>query len=125
MVVLSLGADMRRREVLGLLSGAAKGWPFANTLAQQQAKLPAVAFLGTGTLTSQGQWAAAFVQRLRELGWTDGRTVKIDIRWAEGWSDRAAELAAEFVRSNVDVIVTSGTAVAVLKKATSTIPIVF
>jgi putative ABC transport system substrate-binding protein len=70
-------------------------------------------------------WTAAFVQRLRELGWIEGRTVALEYRWADGRSDRLAEIAAEFVRLKVDLIVTTGTAVPVLKKATSTIPIVF
>jgi putative ABC transport system substrate-binding protein len=65
------------------------------------------------------------VQRLREFGWIEGRTVAIEIRWAEGRSERFAEIAAELVRLKVDVIVTSGTAVPVAKQATSTIPIVF
>ena len=69
---------------------------------------------------------AAFVQRLRELGWIEGRTVVIDYRWAEGRTERYAEIAAEFVRLKVDVIVTvGGAAVAAAKQATATIPIVF
>ena len=75
---------------------------------------------------SQSQWVAAFVQRLRELGWIEGRTVAIEYRWAEGRSERFAEIAAEFVRLKVDVIVTAGTAAVVAaKQATSVIPIVF
>ena len=70
-------------------------------------------------------WAAAFVQRLRELGWIEGRTVAIEYRWAEGRSERFAEIAAEFVRLKVDVIVTAGGAVLAAKQATSIIPIVF
>jgi putative ABC transport system substrate-binding protein len=72
-----------------------------------------------------GPWFAAFVQRLQDLGWTDGRTVTIDVRWAEGRSERFSEIAAEFARRKVDVIVTSGAAVVAAKQATSTIPIVF
>jgi ABC transporter substrate binding protein len=69
---------------------------------------------------------AATVQRLRELGWVDCRTVAIEYRWAEGRSERAAEIAVEFVRRKVDVIVTSGTGmVLAAKQATSVIPIVF
>ena len=70
-------------------------------------------------------WTAAFVQRLRELGWIEGRTVAIEYRWAEGRNERFAEIAAEFVRKNVDIIVTAGGAVVAAKQATSTIPIVF
>jgi putative ABC transport system substrate-binding protein len=71
------------------------------------------------------QWTAAFVQRLRELGWVDGRTVAIEYRWAEGRNDRFPEIAAEFVRLKVDVIFTAGTGIAAAKQATTVIPIVF
>jgi putative ABC transport system substrate-binding protein len=70
-------------------------------------------------------WIDAFVARLRELGWVEGRTVAIEVRWAEGHSERFAEVAAEFIRLKVDVIVTTGTAVPILKQTTSVIPIVF
>jgi putative tryptophan/tyrosine transport system substrate-binding protein len=70
-------------------------------------------------------WIDAFVARLRELGWVEGRTVAIEVRWAEGHGERFAEVAAEFIRLKVDVIVTTGTAVPILKQATSVIPIVF
>ncbi len=94
--------------------------------AQQPAKLPTIGYLGANTSSVQNQWTAAFVQRLRELGWIEGRTIAIEYRWAEGRSERAAEIAAEFVRLKVDVIVTSGTeAVVAVKQATSVIPIVF
>jgi putative ABC transport system substrate-binding protein len=65
------------------------------------------------------------VARLRELGWVEGRTVDIDYRWAEGRPERYAAIAAEFIQRKVDVIVTSGTAAGAVKRATSTIPIVF
>jgi putative tryptophan/tyrosine transport system substrate-binding protein len=70
-------------------------------------------------------WVAAFVQRLRELGWVDGQTIAIEYRWAEGRSERFEEIMAEFVRLNVNVIVTGGIAVPAAKRATSVIPIVF
>ena len=70
-------------------------------------------------------WVAAFVQRLREHGWIDGRNIAIEYRWAEGRTERFAEIAAELVRRKVDVIVTSGGAVVAVKQATSVIPIVF
>jgi putative ABC transport system substrate-binding protein len=115
---------MRRREFLGALGGAA-AWPVV-ARAQQPRKLPTIGFLGAYTASVQNQWTAAFVQRLRELDWSEGRNVAIEYRWAEGRSERAAELAAEFVRLKVDVIVTSGNAfVAATKQATSVIPIVF
>ena len=89
------------------------------------AKLPTVGFLGATTPSGQNQWTAAFVQRLRELGWIGGRTVAIEYRWAEGRSERYVEIAAEFVRLKVDVIVAPGGATLAAKEATSVIPIVF
>jgi putative tryptophan/tyrosine transport system substrate-binding protein len=116
---------MKRRQFITLLGGAAVAWPLA-ARAQQPGKLPTIGFLGTGTSSSQGQWVAAFVQRLRELGWIEGQTVAIEYRWAEGRTERAAEIAAEFVRRKVDVIVTTATAgVVAAKQATLVIPIVF
>jgi putative ABC transport system substrate-binding protein len=112
-----------RRKFLATLSGAA-AWSLTAS-AQQAAKLPTIGFLVAGTPSSHGQWVAAFVQRLRELGWIEGRTITIEYRWAEGRSERFAEIAAEFVRRKVDVIVTSATeAVVAAKQATSVIPIV-
>ena len=88
--------------------------------AQPAAKVPTVGFLVAGTRASHGKWVAAFEQRLRELGWIDGRTVVVEYRWAEGSTERAGEFAADFVHRKVDVIVTSRTAVvAAVKKATS------
>jgi putative ABC transport system substrate-binding protein len=115
---------MRRREFITLLGGAVAAWPSA-ARAQQPGKLPTIGFLGASTPSGWSQWTAAFVQRLRELGWIDGRTVAIEYRWAEGRSERYADIAAEFVRLKVDVIVTVGSAVAATKQVTSTIPIVF
>jgi putative tryptophan/tyrosine transport system substrate-binding protein len=93
--------------------------------AQQPSKLPIIGFLGGATASAWTNWLAAFVQRLRELGWSEGRTVSIEYRWAEGRHERAAEIAAEFVRLKVDVIVTSGGVLSAVRQATSTIPIVF
>jgi putative tryptophan/tyrosine transport system substrate-binding protein len=116
---------MNRRGFITLLGGTAAAWPLA-ARAQQPAKLPTIGFLGAGTSSSHGQWAAAFVQRLHELGWIEGRTIAIEYRWAEGRTERFDEIAAEFVRRKVDVIVTSATAAIVAtKQATSVIPIVF
>ena len=116
---------MNRREFITLL-GSAAAWPLA-ARAQQPAKLPTIGFLGPNTRSFDSQQRLpAFVERLRELGWIEGRTIAIEYRWAEGSIDRAAELAAEFVRLKVDVIVTSGTPqVLAAKQATSVIPIVF
>ena len=116
---------MKRREFITLLGGAAAAWPLA-ARAQQAGKLPTIGYLGGGTPTSQRAWVAAFVQRLRELGWIEGRTVAIEYRWGEGRAERYAEIAAEFVRLKVDVILAGGTEAAIAaKQATSVIPIVF
>jgi putative ABC transport system substrate-binding protein len=112
------------REFITLL-GAAAAWPLAGR-AQQSAKMPTIGYLGGGGPTGQRAWVDAFVQRLRELGWIEGRTVAIEYRWGEGRADRYAEIAAEFVRLKVDVILANGTEPAVAaKQATSVIPIVF
>ena len=112
-----------RRDFITLLGGAAT-WPLA-ARAQQAGKLRTIACFGTSTPAAQGQWTAAFVQRLRELGWIEGRTVAIEYRWAQGRTERYDEIAAELVRLNVDVIVTTVPTVAALKHVTSVIPIVF
>jgi putative ABC transport system substrate-binding protein len=115
---------MRRREFITLLGGAA-AWPLA-ARAQQPPKLPTIGFLGQSTPVIESRRLAAFLKRLRELGWIEGRTVAIEYRWAEGRSERAAEIAAEFVRLNVDLIFAGGTEqVLAAKKATAVIPIVF
>ncbi len=115
---------MRRREFIILLGGAAAAWPLA-ARAQQPAKLPTVGFLGTTSRSAWGPWTAAFVQRLRELGWIEGRTIAIEYRWGEGRTEHHAEIAAEFVRLKVDVIVTAGNATLAAKRATSVVPIIF
>jgi ABC-type uncharacterized transport system substrate-binding protein len=119
---------MRRRDFITLLAGATAVSSVACPLpapAQQPGKLPTIGFLGSSTPSSWSQWTAAFVQRLNELGWIEGRTVRIEMRWAHGRSESFAEIAAELVRLKVDVIVTSGLAVPAAKKVTSVIPIVF
>ena len=113
---------MRRREFITLLGGAA-AWPLA-ARAQQAGRLPTIGYLGSTTPTSAPTWTAAFVQRLHELGWIEGRTVTIEYRWAEGHSERYAEFAAELVRLKVDVIATSAAGSYAAKQATSLIPIV-
>jgi len=112
---------MKRREFITLLGGAAAAWPLV-AQAQQPGKLPTIGFLGANTRLVDSQR----VERLRELGWIENRTVAIEYRWGEGRDERFAQIAAEFVRRSVDVIVTGGTAsVIAVKQATSTIPIVF
>jgi putative ABC transport system substrate-binding protein len=116
---------MRRREFITLLGGATAAWPLS-ARAQQPAKLPTIGIVGPTTASVAGKWTSALVQRLRELGWIEGRTVLIEHRWAEGQAERVAEIATEFVRRKVDVIVTAGTSnVIVAKRLTSQIPIVF
>ena len=114
---------MRRRDFITILGGAAGIWPLMARA--QQSAVPVIGFLGASTPSSWAVWTAAFREGLRELSWIEGRTVKIEYRWAEGQSQRYAEIAAEFVRLKVDVIVTVGTAVTAAKEATVTIPIVF
>jgi putative tryptophan/tyrosine transport system substrate-binding protein len=115
---------VRRRDFIATLGGAVAG-SFAAS-AQQLAKLPTVGFLGSGTTTAQRLWLAAFLQRLHELGWIEGRNLAIEYRWAEGSTDRAAAFAAEFVQRKVDVIVTyANPMVLAAKRATSLVPIIF
>ncbi len=114
---------MRRRDFITLFGGAAAAWPLAG-LAQQAGKLPTIGFLGADA-SAFGPWTAAFVAHLRELGWIEGRTVAIEYRWSQGRTERSAEIAAEFVRLKVDVIVTVGSAVPTVKQVTAVIPIVF
>jgi putative ABC transport system substrate-binding protein len=114
---------MRRRAFIAGL-GSAAAWPVL-ARAQQSTKVPTIGFLGSGTPITAGAWVAAFAQRLQELGWIEDRTIKIDLRWAEGRNDRSAEIATDFVGLKVDVIVTYGSEhVQIVKEATSTIPIV-
>jgi putative ABC transport system substrate-binding protein len=113
---------MIRRQFITLLGRAAVAWPGA---ARAQGKPPIVGYIGAGTPSTEGGLKAA-LQRLRELGWIEGRTVAIEVRWAEGRSERAAEIAAEFIRLKVDIIVATGFAhISAAKQATSVIPIVF
>jgi len=113
-----------RREFITLVGAAGAMWPLA-ARAQQLGKLPTIGFLGTTSAAAWSPWTAAFTQRLRELGWIEGRTIAIEYRWAEGRSERFAEIAAEFVRLKVDVILTGGSAAVAAKQATSVVPIVF
>ena len=113
---------MRRRAFITLLGGAT-AWPLA-ARAQQAGRLPTIGFLGSNA-SGWGPWAAAFAGRLRELGWIEGRTVAIEYRWSEGRPTSVGEIAGEFVRLKVDVIVTNASAVATLKQATAVMPVVF
>jgi ABC-type uncharacterized transport system substrate-binding protein len=113
-----------RREFVCLLGGAA-AWPLA-ARAQQSAKRPTIGYLGGTTASIENQRVAAFISQMRDLGWIEGRNVAIEYRWVEGRNDRAVEIAAEFVRLKVDLIITIGTPAALAaRQATSVIPIVF
>ena len=115
---------MRRREFIKILVSVTCAWPLI-ARAQQVGKRPTVGFLGNSS-SIESQRVAAFVQRLRELGWIDGRDLAIEYRWAEGRNERYAEAAAELVRLKVDIIVTVATpATLAAKEATTVIPIVF
>ena len=113
-----------RRDFFTLLGGAAAAWPFAAS-AQRGGKLPTIGRLSGGSAGTNPEYRAAFVRRLQELGWIEGRTVAIEYRYAEGRPERFSEIAAEFVRLKVDVIVTAGTMALAAKEVTSVIPIVF
>ena len=116
---------MQRRDFITLLSAAAVSWPLP-TRAQQPMKLATIGYMGPNTPSVDSYRLPAFVQRLGELGWIEGRNVTIQYRWAEGRSEHLAEIAAEFVQRKVDVILTAATPpTAAAKQATSTIPIVF
>jgi putative ABC transport system substrate-binding protein len=115
---------MRRRTFIALLGGAAAACPLP-ARAQQRRTKPTIGFLGSATALAWSRWTSAFVQRLHELGWIEGRTVTIEYRWAEGRDERAGEMVAELVRLKVDVIVTGGATLVAANQATSGIPIVF
>jgi putative tryptophan/tyrosine transport system substrate-binding protein len=112
-----------RRQFISALGGAAVAWPLA-TYAQEAGKRPTIGFLGADA-AGWRPWTDAFVARLTELGWVDGRTIAIEYRWTEGRPERVAEIAAEFVGRKVDVILSNGPSVTTLKQATAVIPIVF
>jgi putative tryptophan/tyrosine transport system substrate-binding protein len=115
---------MRRREFIGLVGGAA-ALPLT-AAAQQAEKLPTVGYLAANAEAADRPRRAAFAQRLAELGWVEGRTVRIEYRWADGAISHANEIARELVGLSVNIIVTNGDAyVIAVKSATTTIPIVF
>jgi putative tryptophan/tyrosine transport system substrate-binding protein len=114
---------MHRRDFIKVVAGSAITWPLA-ARAQRTSKLPTIGILGVDS-SVWGPWTAAFIGRLRELNWVEGRTITFEYRWDEGRPERLKENAAELVRQNVDVIVTYGSAVPVLRQAITNIPIVF
>ena len=118
---------MRRRDFLGVLGGAAAAWPVV-ARGQQPEQMRSVGALIGATADDPDAQArtAAFVQALRQLGWTDGRNVRIDIRWAAGDADDIRRHAVELVALAPDVILAGGSSsVAPLLRATRAVPIVF
>src|SRR5262245_28055900 len=119
-----MASHIGRRKFLATLGGAAAAWPLAARA--QQPGQPTIGYLGEATPAADRQRVATLVQQLRERGWIEGRTITTHFRWAEGRTEQLAEIAAEFVRLKVDVIVTSSTPPTVAaKQATSVIPIIF
>jgi ABC-type uncharacterized transport system substrate-binding protein len=116
---------MRRREFIWLIGGAAAAASPRRALGQRPSSTPVIGFLVAGTQASHGDWVAGYAKRLSELGWTDGRNVTIEYRWAGGDNQRMADFVAEFVRQKVDIIVTSANGAKLAREATSSIPIVF
>jgi ABC-type uncharacterized transport system substrate-binding protein len=114
---------MKRRDLIKAIAGSAAAWPMT-VRAQQASKVPTIGYLGADAMAFK-LWTAAFVARLRELGWIEGSTIAIEYRWSQGRTERYAEIAAEFVRLKVDVIVTVGSAVPIVRQAATDIPIVF
>lgn len=114
---------MKRREFITLTCGVAVMWPLEGRA--QTPKSPVIGFLVPGSQASHGAWVAAFAKRLSEFGWTEGRNIVIEYRWAAGDNDRMAEFAAEFAQRKVDVIVSSANGVNIASRVTPIIPIVF
>jgi ABC-type uncharacterized transport system substrate-binding protein len=116
---------VNRREFVALIGGVVVAWPLT-AWAQQKSRLPVIGYLGSTTAAVASLWTSVFVQRLRDLGWVENQTITLEYRWAEGRVERAKEIAAEFVRLKVDVIVTSGTTnIEAVKRVASSTPIIF
>jgi len=113
---------MERREFIKIVCGLVGTWPIA-AYAQQVGELRRIGVLGADA-TVWSSWTVAFITRLRELDWITGEAIDVDYRWAGGNSKRVSDFTAEFLRRNVDVIVTYGSAATVVQQVTTTIPVV-
>jgi putative ABC transport system substrate-binding protein len=119
-----MAIHIRRREFIFTLGGAAAAWPLA-ARAQQLGKVPRIGFLGAASASGYARQLEGFRLGLRDLGYVEGTNIVIEYRWAQGKYEHLRELAAELIRSNVDVIVTHGTPGALAaKQANAAIPIV-
>ena len=118
-------SNMRRREFITVLGGVALAWPLGARAQQSRRRIGVLMAFDENDPQIRG-WLSNFTQGLAELGWTEGRTVRLEVRWAAGSVDRMRTFAKELVELQPDVIVASTTPVtAALQRDTSTIPIVF
>jgi ABC-type uncharacterized transport system substrate-binding protein len=116
--------DLRRREFMTLLGGAAAAWPLA-ARAQQPGKMYRIGFLGNSTAALEGSLVGSLREGLRDLGYVEGQNILIEYRWAEGQYEQFPALIAELLAQRVEVIVTAGTPASLaVKNATTSVPLV-